>query len=110
VAGRKLSIWGKLLRPAIDASRCKLWCFSFACCRCLGAWLRDSRCLRVRLCGLGFGVGGQRLRTRLICCAGVLATAAFLAVLVVGDDSRKEASGDDQDQGHYQGVSKDVFY
>ena len=28
-----------------------LWCFSFACCRCLGAWLRDSRCLRVRLRG-----------------------------------------------------------
>ena len=42
--------------------------------------------------------------------AGVLATAAFLAVSVVGDDCRKEASDDDQDHGHYQGVSKDVFY
>ena len=74
----------------------------------LGAWLRDSRCLRVRLRGLGFGVGGQRLRTRLICCA------RFLAALVVGpkrtDDCRKDASDTDQDQGNYQGVSKEVFY
>jgi hypothetical protein len=52
---------------------------------------------------LGFIVGG-----RLIGCAG------FLGVLVVGtnrtDGSRQDASDTDQDQGNYQGVSKDVFY
>ena len=80
----------------------------FACCRYLGAWLGDSRCLRFRLRGLGFSVGGHRLRIRLICCA------RFLAASVVGkkitDDCRKEASDTNQDQGNYQGVSKEVSY
>ena len=73
----------------------------------LGAWLRDSRCLKVRLRGLGFVSAGND------------AYSADLLRAIPGclgswteenDDCRKDASDTDQDQGNYQGVSKEVFY
>jgi hypothetical protein len=88
-------------------SRVRLWCFSFACCRCLGAWLRGSRCLIV---GLVFVIGRQRLRTWLICCAGFLTALVLVEGKKRTADSSKEDKDNDEYQGNYQRVSKEVFY